>query len=406
MTQVDFTHHAYDENALFPLLARDGKTDELGEDFVMFRPYGNACQDKFGTYGKWILGLLDGDFKPNFPSTVYKDTSGVSAKDLGLQKTGSEFTFDLPLKNLTPYAKSLSVGSDYDAFTVAYSPTNPGATVVTLTLSADLIADNVFAFTLKTWKIADGTEISTSCTATYAVSHDATMDNLVADAEVNGGIDAAGTDAALKVLTITAKDGYYLEVTGEEVTLGLSQPTVTKVYTYPSISTAVDNTSGTITKLQLPITAGDIGKFAVGMEIEVPTGNATMGILPEYVHISRIENGTKKVLHLTQALSQLPENAAVIKMVAGKTFPPSLTTLGEHITIMVQQHDNSAKRVREWHVYNVYVEDQEPMNRTKDAGGKCVLKCRAIAEPIYDSGTGTYSFEYFDLKETNSIVSV
>jgi hypothetical protein len=95
-----------------------------------------------------------------------------------------------------------------------------GTNKIKLTLSADLSASNVFAFTLKSYNTTTKLETSTSVTATYATSHNATMGSIVTQCEANVGVNASGTLSSGNVLTIVANDGYILEVSSEAVTSG------------------------------------------------------------------------------------------------------------------------------------------------------------------------------------------
>lgn len=103
-----------------------------------------------------------------------------------------------------------------------------GTNKVTLALSGALVASNVFAFTLKIKNEDTGVETVNAMTETYASSSDATLDALVLEIEELTGISASGTSRSGNSIIIGASSGYIIEVSGEAVTLGASQATVTK----------------------------------------------------------------------------------------------------------------------------------------------------------------------------------
>lgn len=105
-------------------------------------------------------------------------------------------------------------------FNKAYGPHKDKAT---LTLSADLIADNVYTITIN----------GTSVAGTYASSHAATMTALIAAINADTTLVAAGISAAAgstnRIIVISAPAGVDLTVTGA-VTAGNTQATVAIVY--------------------------------------------------------------------------------------------------------------------------------------------------------------------------------
>lgn len=93
----------------------------------------------------------------------------------------------------------------------------------TVTLSADLIASNVYTVTIN----------GTAVTGTYDTSHAATMTALIAAINANTTLAGLGISAAVgssnRVIVVSAPAGLNLTVTGA-VTLGASQASVTVVY--------------------------------------------------------------------------------------------------------------------------------------------------------------------------------